>query len=130
MGAWVMMFICNLLTPLTMWTVGEAFLRWPPRDINALVGYRTARSMRNQDTWDFANRRMALLWRRWGLCMLAAVIGGMAPLLGRADDDLIYGWGMAILMLEMVVLVASVVPVERALKNAFHEDGTRKERAE
>ena len=125
MGAWILMLLCNLITPLVMWGVGCVFLAWPPREINAVIGYRTKRSMVNQETWDFANRRMALVWRRWGLCMLAAVMGGMLPLLGRADD-LVYGWGLALMMLEVVVLVVSIVPVERALKRTFHEDGTRK----
>ena len=36
------------------------FISWiykvhPPKSINYLYGYRTRRSMRNQDTWDFAN---------------------------------------------------------------------------
>ena len=121
------MFICVLLTPLTMWGVGVVFLNHPPREINGFIGYRTKRSMRNQETWDFANRRMALLWRRWGLGLLAASIGGMMPLLGRESGDFVYWWGLGLMLVQVVVLVASIVPVERALKRTFHEDGTRKE---
>ena len=130
MAAWVLMLACNLLTPMIMWAVGKVFLAWPPREINAVVGYRTRRSMVNQETWDFANRRMALIWRRWGLGMLAAAIAGMLPLLGRASENMVYGWGMMIMALELVVMVLSILPVERALKGAFNEDGTRKEHAE
>ena len=130
MTAWIIMLACNLLTPIAMWAVGEAFLAWPPRKINAVVGYRTKRSMVNQETWDFANRRIALIWRRWGLGMLAAAIAGMLPLLGRASENMVYGWGMAIMALELVVMILSILPVERALKDAFDENGTRKERAE
>ena len=127
MGAWVMMLVCNLLTPLIMWGAGEMLLAWPPKEINGIVGYRTRRSMVNQDTWDFANRQAGLIWRRWGLGMLAAVLAGMLPMLGRVDDGMVYGWGMAILAVEMIVLCVSIVPVERALKRTFHENGSRKD---
>ena len=127
MGAWVLMLACCLLTPLLMWGAGELMLARPPRAINAVVGYRTRRSMMNQDTWDFANRQMALIWRRWGLGMLAAALGGMLPLLSRANDDMVYWWGLVIMALEVIVLCASIVPVERALRRTFDEDGARKE---
>ena len=130
MTAWGLMLVCNLLTPMIMWAVGKAFLAWPPRNINAVIGYRTKRSMMNQETWDFANRQMALIWQRWGLGMLVAAISGMLPLLGRASENMVYGWGMAIMALELIVMALSILPVERALKHAFDEDGTRKERAE
>ena len=130
MTAWVLMFGCNLLTPLLMAAIGEIFLRWPPRDINALIGYRTRRSMSSQEAWNFAQRRMALCWRRMGWWMVPAVVAGMLPLLGRADDSTVYGWGMAIMTLELAVMVMSILPVERALRGAFNEDGTRKERVE
>ncbi len=32
------------------------FMRFPPKKINAIYGYRTPRSMRNQEAWDFANK--------------------------------------------------------------------------
>ena len=127
MGAWVMMLVSNLLTPLIMWGAGEMLLAWPPKEVNGVVGYRTRRSMVNQDTWDFANRQIALIWRRWGVGMLAAVLAGMLPMLGCVDDGMVYGWGMAILAVEMIVLCVSIVPVERALKRTFHEDGSRKD---
>ena len=36
----------------------------PPKSINYLYGYRTRRSMRNQETWDFGNAIGAkmMLW--------------------------------------------------------------------
>ena len=33
---------------------GLFLYRWPPKEINMLYGYRSKRSMRNQETWNFA----------------------------------------------------------------------------
>ena len=35
------------------------YLKKPPKKINYLYGYRTRRSMANQEIWDFANRQSA-----------------------------------------------------------------------
>ena len=35
------------------------FLKKPPRKINSIYGYRTPRSMKDQETWDLANRTWA-----------------------------------------------------------------------
>ena len=38
--------------------VGGGLFLWkcPPKNINGLIGYRTKRSMQNQESWDFAQR--------------------------------------------------------------------------
>ena len=35
------------------------YVKKPPKKINHLYGYRTRRSMANQEVWDFANRQSA-----------------------------------------------------------------------
>ena len=55
---------------------GLALLRWPPRKINALYGYRTRASMVDQRRWDLAQRvsgREFVLWG--GLCIPAGALG-------------------------------------------------------
>lgn len=37
-------------------TISAMFEKFYPKQINDFVGYRTARSMRSQEAWDFANR--------------------------------------------------------------------------
>ncbi|WP_053990810.1 SdpI family protein [Mangrovimonas sp. TPBH4] len=34
--------------------VGLIMLKFPPKTINGIYGYRTGRSMKNQERWDFA----------------------------------------------------------------------------
>lgn len=35
------------------------FLKFPPKEINPIYGYRTKKSMQSQKHWDFANREFA-----------------------------------------------------------------------
>jgi len=44
--------------------LGFYYLKRPPKKINHWYGYRTRRSMANQEIWDFANRQSAKdFWR-------------------------------------------------------------------
>ncbi len=71
MGFWIFMLCMNLLLPFIMAVCGWAFRRRPPKQINDLFGYRTARSRSSQEAWDFAQKYMGQLWFRLGI--------GMAP---------------------------------------------------
>lgn len=55
MGFWIFMLAMDLILPLSMVFLGRYFVRHAPGNINMLFGYRTARSMKNQDTWQFAH---------------------------------------------------------------------------
>ena len=48
---WTHLMLGPLMLVLTF-----IFKRFPPKKINHLYGYRTPRSMRSQEAWDFANR--------------------------------------------------------------------------
>ena len=52
MGFWLYCTAMCLLVPAVMLYFGWRFLNRPPQKINALYGYRTSRSMKNQQTWD------------------------------------------------------------------------------
>lgn len=72
----------KLLDPLflTMALCGAIFIligfltkRYPPKKINHLYGYRTAKSMQSQERWDYAQTHSAREMIRVGLimCLLA-----------------------------------------------------------
>ena len=54
---WLFCLVMNLSIPATMFFFGRKFLVDPPKTINGGYGYRTSRSMKNQQTWDFAQVR-------------------------------------------------------------------------
>lgn len=51
--------------------VGYLYQRFPPKKINYIYGYRTKRSMANQQVWDYANSLGAKMIIRVGWLVLA-----------------------------------------------------------
>lgn len=55
----VMFWITDLVAPATLMVLGLFYKFRPPREINRISGYRTSRSMRSQQAWDYAQKRVA-----------------------------------------------------------------------
>ena len=128
MGFWIFMLCSNFLIPLLMIGCGYFFKKFGAGSINAVFGYRTSRSMKNQQTWDFANLYFARLWIKIGLIMLPVSIVSMLPVIGK-NTDTVGWWGGILALLQCVVLIASIFPVECALKKNFDENGNPKSQA-
>ncbi len=122
MGFWIYMFIMDLLIPIVMLLFGRAFLKKAPKEINYVFGYRTSRSMKNRDTWEFAHRYCGRIWWIIGVTLIPIVIATMLCFIG-ADNNTVGYVGVAILMLPLLFIILSIVLTERALKNAFDHNG-------
>lgn len=125
-GFWIFMSLMNLLVPATMIGFGRRFLQHPPQSINATFGYRTAMSMKNQDTWDFAHRYCGKLWYRMGLGLLPVTVLFSLLLFGK-DIATVGAYACVFELLQCIPLVGVIFPTERALKRTFDEFGRRKE---
>jgi uncharacterized membrane protein len=56
-------------------------IKFPPKKINSTYGYRTSRSMKNQENWDLAQRFSSQLMLKKGLIMLVlALILAVLPI--------------------------------------------------
>ena len=124
-GFWIFMLLMDLLTPLTMIGFGWLFMTRPPEKINAVFGYRTAMSMKNKDTWEFAHRFCGRLWFRCGLALLPAAVVPLVFVLGSSIDT-IGTVGGIVCMIELVPLAGSILPTEAALKKTFDRNGVRR----
>lgn len=93
--------------------VGYLLLKVPPKKINRFYGYRTARSMKNQQQWDFAQRYAGREMMRQGLLM--ALIGTMGFWLPLKPVE------SAFLTLPIMLILFGVLLLrtETALKNKF-----------
>ncbi len=60
------LFIVPIITAPFLILAGCMMLKWPPKKINSLYGYRTERSMRNQENWEFSQRYSAKKMIFWG----------------------------------------------------------------
>ena len=116
------MLLSILITPLLMIGFGLLFIYKPPKRINPLYGYRTRRSMRNQDTWDFAHHYCGKIWL---VCGLASIPPSLVPiwLVVGKSEQLISMTGSIVLGIQVLLLVVSLIPTERALKDNFDEFG-------
>ncbi len=116
---WIALVLC-LINPLFMAVVGGIFWRRCPVKINQMVGYRTTRSMKNEKTWKFANEYCGKLWFIFGLCLLPVSVGPLIPV--YHENILTTGLvGGAIIVVQGIALIVTILLTERALKLAFPE---------
>lgn len=99
------------------------FLSWifykrPPKNINSFYGYRTLRSMKNQQMWDEANRYSAIFSIKLNLYCLALPFLGY--LFYPQENILVSMLGHSLLLLLIILFT------ERHLKERFDQDGNPK----
>lgn len=122
---WLFMLAMSLLVPGCMLFFGRRFMNAPPKDINSGYGYRTSRSMQNQETWDFAHAYSGRFWYRAGWPTLAVSLVWMALLLGK-DIGAMGSTYMYLTVIQMVPLLAVIPATERALKREFDDSGRKR----
>lgn len=122
---WWFMFVCNLLYSLLMILGGWFMWKHCPEKINSIVGYRTRRSKQNLETWKFAHENCGKRWWYLGWIMLIPTILVQIPSYGKSDD-MVGALGLVICIVECTVLLVSVIPTEKALKENFTDDGQRR----
>lgn len=125
MGFWIFMLIMVLLIPITMITFGRMFLKKAPENINYTFGYRTKRSMINMETWKFAHSYIGKLWYICGLIVLPLSAAGMAFVFGKGIDT-VGAVGGVIVFVQIIPLLGTIIPTEKALKNKFDENGRQR----
>ena len=110
--------IGHLLIGPLMLLISYIFAKYPPKKMNDLYGYRTKRSMCNQDCWDFANRySIRLIWK---ISLLTCVVQAIGVIL--LDE------GVTLLTATIVLvttLIYSVYLTEKELKNTFDKEVNR-----
>lgn len=106
-------FITLLATGLCVLVVGWFFLKYPPRKINGIYGYRSRRSKSSQEAWDFSQPISARLMMASGLLMtVISVIGCFMPL----DTKIQLGAALIVLVAFVVLLY---IRTEQELKRQF-----------
>ena len=122
---WIFVLAMDLLLPGVMIGFGREFMKNPPKEINPGYGYRTAMSSKNQDTWDFAQRKMGEVWYKWGKILLIPSALPLLLVLGR-DLATVGTVGAAICLWQLIPMLGSAAVVEWALKKNFDKHGKRK----
>ena len=126
MWFWWFILVCDLIIPAVMIVFGWIMWKHTPRDINGFVGYRTARSMRNADTWKFAHEYGGRLWWRLGWILLVPSAAIHVPFYGSSDNALGALCGI-LCIVQCAALIVTIALTERALKRSFTEWGSRRD---
>ena len=122
MGFWIFMLCFTVLIPLIMIIFGKVFSKTAPKNINYLFGYRTNRSMKNQETWNFAHKVIGKIWWIWGIVILIVSVVVLILFVG-ADNDTIGNASCIIIFAQLIFLFITIFFVERKLKKNFDDDG-------
>ena len=94
------------------------FLLFPPKKINTIYGYRTQRSMMNEDVWTFANQQFNAAFIKYaafgfiGAMILAAIGSGKNT------------WQPMIIV--VFSIIATIIKTEQSLNANFDKEGNRK----
>lgn len=125
MSSKIFLTVIAMAAPLMMVAVGSIFSKAAPKSINPIFGYRTAMSMKNEDTWSFAH---AYCGRMWFICGLVFSVLTAALLAFSFKKELnTYGaLAAALCFLCVLGMVWAMMLTERALKEAFDENGERR----
>lgn len=124
----IVLVICCLLIPVIMIISGYLMKVKTPKKINGIYGYRTERSMKNKETWNFANKLCGDIWLKAGVVMLiiSAVITAITSI--NKNENAFAVASIIILVVQTIVLIVTIAPVEKALGNKFDEDGNPKKK--
>lgn len=64
----------DLILPISIILIGLLMKSHPPKTINSIIGYRTRRSMRSQEAWDYANSECGRLWSIIGIFLTVIIV--------------------------------------------------------
>lgn len=115
-----MIYVIFIL-PLMAIVIGYVMVKYPPKKINIFVGYRTFNSMKNQETWKFANQYCGKLWIKTGItelvitCLLSVLV--YLNYLPYTETIL-----TIVVLCETVVMLLPIFIVEKKLKT-INSDG-------
>ena len=115
------MVYTSYICPLIFLVVGIVFWMCPPKKINGLYGYRTTRSRKSQEAWDFAQRYSAKLMTMFGLAalVLAAVAHWLRNCLCINSDYLMLYDICITLLLPIIVAIPPIILTELELRKRF-----------
>ena len=108
----------NLSMGVILLLVALFFKAVPPKRINWLYGYRTPRSMKNQETWNTGNRVGARGLLILAVCQL--LFGTCSTLIFQ--DDRAISWTIGFMVVGMIIMV---IAIELRLRTLFDKEGNR-----
>ncbi|WP_339634043.1 SdpI family protein [Bizionia echini] len=110
------LFVIPISTGIVFVVVGFIMLKFPPKKINSLYGYRTASSMKNQERWDFAQLYSAKEMIKLGIVL---EVSGLLGFILHLNDKTATLIGISYMIVLVIVLL---IRVEYAIKKKFNSE--------
>lgn len=120
------MLISVAFIPLLLIVIGKIFEKYPSKEPNIAIGFRTKLSMMNKETWDYAQRLFPKVWISLGRTLLPLSLI-ILFLLYSEDKDYTGNLALILMIVQVVLMLGSILYVNLKLKKAFNSDGSRKE---
>jgi uncharacterized membrane protein len=112
-----MYVLIPLILPVIMLITGYLLNKFPPKEINSSVGYRTQMSEKNIETWNEANKYSTklLINFSWVIVLITITISLILGSSSLEDECLI---PVLLILISIIVIVALT---EKHLKKTFEE---------
>lgn len=120
------MLISVAFIPLLLIVIGKIFEKYPSKEPNIAIGFRTKLSMMNKETWDYAQRLFPKVWISLGRTLLPLSLI-ILFLLYSEDKDYTGNLALILMLVQVILMLGSILYVNLKLKKAFNSDGSRKE---
>lgn len=114
----------DLVFPCSMIIVGIMFYNNRNKKINIFSGYRSDMSMKNNNTWKFANEYLGNLLKNLGISLFIITLFISFGFINN-DSESISIQGIIIYIVQVFIIIASVISVEYALKKNFDKEGNK-----
>lgn len=114
----VFYFIELMITPILMVMIGMSWRNNPPKTINKVYGYRTTRSMKSKESWEFAHRYFGRILFKLVLVITVLTIV-ILLIFKNSNDNTLVKVVLIILMIQVIAFILPVIPTEIALKRNF-----------
>ena len=121
-------YITIMVIPVTLFILGIFFTFKPVKKINNLAGHRTKYSKLSQQTWDYAQRRMAKTY---------LIVGAIYTIISATVNIILFKQGIKVdelwLAVGVIILVQCTAPlieyvfVESGLKRKFDQNGNMRQ---
>ncbi|WBU89457.1 SdpI family protein [Cellulophaga omnivescoria] len=96
--------------------VGLFQLKFPPKKINNLYGYRTSKAMLNQNRWNFAQKYSSIQLIKIGFLL---ALSSLFSILYQPKKEIAVVICIALLLTSIITLV---LKVEKAIDSKFKEE--------
>ena len=109
----------SLIVGICLSIFGFSLIKYPPEDINSVMGYKTPLSMRNKDTWNASQKHCGFIMIIFGV--INAIFGIWALIQPVASNE------DSMQLLLLLISAISIFLIEEIhLFKLFHMNGSRR----